>query len=48
MSANRIPSHAICRIVIADVVGYSLHMERDDAGMLARLREIRRYLINRS
>jgi hypothetical protein len=31
----------LAAIVIADVVGFSRHMERDDAGTLARLREIR-------
>jgi hypothetical protein len=31
----------LAAIIIADVVGFSRHMERDDAGTLARLREIR-------
>jgi hypothetical protein len=36
----------LAAIVIADVVGFSRHMERDDAGTLARLREIREQLID--
>ena len=33
-------------ILVADVVGFSRHMEQDDAGTLARLREIRESLID--
>ena len=33
-------------ILIADVVGFSRHMERDDAGAFARLREIRERVID--
>jgi class 3 adenylate cyclase len=36
----------LAAIIIADVVGFSRHMERDDAGTLARLREIREQLID--
>jgi class 3 adenylate cyclase len=36
----------LAAIVVADVVGFSRHMERDDAGTLARLREIREQLID--
>ena len=34
-------SRRLAAIVIADVVGYSRHMERDDTGTFARLRSIR-------
>ncbi len=33
-------------ILVADVVGYSRHMEQDDAGTLARLREIRESVVD--
>jgi adenylate cyclase len=47
MSVNRsVVTRRLAAIVIADVVGFSRHMERDDAGTLARLREIREQLIN--
>ena len=36
----------LAAIVVADVVGFSRHMELDDAGTLARLREIREQLID--
>ena len=36
----------LAAILFADVVGFSRHMERDDAGTLARLREIRENLID--
>jgi adenylate cyclase len=36
----------LAAIVIADVVGFSRHMERDDAGTLARLKAIREHLID--
>jgi adenylate cyclase len=36
----------LAAIVVADMVGYSRHMERNDAGTLARLREIREQLID--
>jgi adenylate cyclase len=36
----------LAAIVVADVVGFSRHMERDDAGTLSRLREIREQLID--
>jgi class 3 adenylate cyclase/TolB-like protein len=36
----------LAAIVVADVVGFSRHMERDDAGTLARLRGIREQLID--
>jgi adenylate cyclase len=37
----------LAAILVADVVGYSRHMERDDAGTVACLREIRNSLIDR-
>ena len=40
------PARRLAAIVIADVVGFSRHMERDDAGTLARLRKIRERLID--
>ena len=36
----------LAAILIADVVGFSRHMERDDAGAFARLREIRERVVN--
>ncbi len=36
----------LAAIVIADVVGFSRHMERDDAGTLVRLKTIREHLID--
>jgi adenylate cyclase len=36
----------LAAIVVADVVGFSRHMERDDAGTLSRLREIRERLVD--
>ena len=36
----------LAAILIADVVGFSRHMERDDAGAFARLREIREGVID--
>jgi adenylate cyclase len=36
----------LAAILVADVVGYSRHMERDDAGTVVRLREIRDGLID--
>ena len=39
-------SRRLAAILIADVVGFSRHMERDDAGAFARLREIRERVID--
>ena len=39
-------SRRLAAILIADVVGFSPHMEQDDAGTLTRLREIRKRLID--
>jgi class 3 adenylate cyclase/TolB-like protein/Tfp pilus assembly protein PilF len=36
----------LAAILIADVVGFSRHMERDDAGTFARLREIRERFVD--
>ena len=36
----------LAAILIADVVGFSRHMERDDAGTFARLREIRERIVD--
>jgi class 3 adenylate cyclase/TolB-like protein len=36
----------LAAIVVADIVGFSRHVERDDAGTLRRLREIREQLID--
>ena len=36
----------LAAILIADVVGFSRHMERDDGGKLARLREIRERIVD--
>ncbi|TMH08543.1 MAG: hypothetical protein E6H67_01150 [Betaproteobacteria bacterium] len=46
MSVNRSVTRRLAAILIADVVGFGRHMERDDAGTLARLREIRANLID--
>jgi adenylate cyclase len=45
METNPI-TRRLAAIVVADVVGFSRHMERDDAGTLSRLREIREQLID--
>ena len=37
----------LAALLVADVVGYSRHMELDDAGTVARLREIRDNLVDR-
>jgi adenylate cyclase len=39
-------SRRLAAILIADVVGFSRHMERDDAGTLARLRAIRGEIVD--
>jgi adenylate cyclase len=36
----------LAAILIADVVGFSRHMERDDGGTFARLREIRERIVD--
>src|SRR5205814_8602540 len=36
----------LAAILIADVVGFSRHMERDDGGTFARLREIRERVVD--
>jgi adenylate cyclase len=47
MTVNRsVVTRVLAAILIADVVGFSRHMERDDGGTLARLREIRENLID--
>jgi len=46
MSVNRSVTRRLAAILIADVVGFGRHMERDDAGTLARLREIREKVID--
>jgi adenylate cyclase len=47
MSVNQtVVTRRLAAILIADVVGFGRHMERDDAGTLARLREIREQLID--
>lgn len=38
----------LAAILIADVVGFSRHMERDDGGTFARLREIRERIVDPS
>src|SRR6202521_5989621 len=45
METNPI-TRRLAAICVAAVVGFSRHMERDDAGTLARLREIREQLID--
>src|SRR6266581_2777297 len=45
-TANQTVTRRLAAILIADVVGFGRHMERDDAGTLARLREIREQLID--
>jgi adenylate cyclase len=45
MESNR-AVRKLAAIVVADVVGFSRHMERDDAGTLARLRAIRETLFD--
>src|SRR6202049_3611906 len=45
METNPI-TRRLAAIVVADVVGFSRHMERDDAGTLSRRREIREQLID--
>jgi adenylate cyclase len=44
---NKRAMRRLAAILVADVVGYSRHMERDDAGTVTRLREIREDLIDR-
>ena len=44
---NKPVSRRLAAILVADVVGYSRHMELDDAGTVARLREIRNSLVDR-
>ena len=39
-------SRRLAAIMVADVVGFSRHMERDDAGTLARLRTIRGEIVD--
>jgi Adenylate cyclase, family 3 (some proteins contain HAMP domain) len=47
MPVNRgVVTRRLAAILIADVVGFSRHMERDDAGTLAKLREVRERLID--
>ena len=43
---NKPATRRLAAIMVADVVGYSRHMEQDDAGTVARLREIREHLID--
>ena len=43
---NKPATRRLAAIMVADVVGYSRHMEQDDAGTVARLREIREDLID--
>ena len=44
MNAN--VTRRLAAILIADAVGFSRHMERDDAGTFARLRAIREHLFH--
>ena len=47
MTVNRTAvTRKLAAILIADVVGFSRHMERDDAGTLARLRALRERVID--
>ena len=47
MAVNRSAvTRKLAAILIADVVGFSRHMERDDAGTFARLREIRERIVD--
>lgn len=43
---NKPATRRLAAIMVADVVGYSRHMEQDDAGTVARLREIREHVID--
>ena len=40
------PNRRLAAILVADVVGFSRHTERDDAGTLAHLRAIRAEVID--
>ena len=47
MTVNRpAVTRKLAAIAIADVVGFSRHMERDDAGTFARLQEIRERIVD--
>ena len=47
VTVNRSPvTRKLAAILIADVVGFSRHMERDDAGSFARLRGIRERIVD--
>ena len=47
MAVNRsVVTRKLAAILIADVVGFSRHMERDDGGTFARLREIRERIVD--
>jgi len=45
---NKPATRRLAAIMVADVVGYSRHMEQDDAGTVARLREIREQVVDPS
>jgi adenylate cyclase len=47
IAVNKPATRRLAAILVADVVGYSRHMEEDDAGTVARLREIRNSLVDR-